>query len=139
MKKFFVKTLVPAVMAVAMVGALGACETVQEKPKDKVVYHINYKGGEKDKMYMAAMGNIRNHIKAVGADNVDIKVVMHGDGLEILKAAKANVKLQDRIKGLKAEQIGFSVCKNTLVGRKIDYKKDLYDVDERDIVPSGVA
>ena len=107
--------------------------------KQKVVYHINYKGGDNGALYMAAMGNIQNHIAAIGADKIDLKVVMHGDGLEILKDAKENEKLRDRVKGLKAMQVDFAVCKNTLVGRKIDYKADLYDVSENDIVPSGVA
>ena len=140
MKTFVAKKLILAVLAVAMAGARGACETTTAgASKQKVVYHINNKGGDNDKLYMAAMGNIQNHIKAVGVDNLDIKVVMHGDGLEILKDAKSNAKLQDRVKGLKAQQVDFAVCKNTLTGRKIDYKKDLYDVSEGDIVPSGVA
>ncbi|MBI3574655.1 MAG: hypothetical protein HY083_03230, partial [Gammaproteobacteria bacterium] len=31
------------------------------------------------------------------------------------------------------------VCANTLKGKKLNYKTDLYDVSEKDIVPSGVA
>ncbi|MBM3564685.1 MAG: hypothetical protein FJX42_01045 [Alphaproteobacteria bacterium] len=133
------KNIIIAILAIAVAGVLSACETAQNPPKHKVVYHINYKGGEKGAAYMAAMGNIQNHINAVGADKIDLKVVMHGDGLEILKDAKTDPKIQDRVKGLKAQQVDFAVCKNTLVGRKIDYKKDLFDVSEGDIVPSGVA
>ena len=40
---------------------------------------------------------------------------------------------------LKSQGIGFKVCANTLKGRKISYEDDLYDVDQEDIVPSGVA
>ncbi len=107
--------------------------------KQKVVYHINYAGGDEGKLYMSALGNIQNHIKAVGADKLDLKVVMHGLGLDILKDAKTNDNIRDRIKGLKAEQVNFQVCNNTLIGRKMAYKSDLYDVTEEDIVPSGVA
>jgi hypothetical protein len=35
--------------------------------------------------------------------------------------------------------VKFNVCKNTLVGKKIDAASQLYDMDEADIVPSGVA
>ena len=35
--------------------------------------------------------------------------------------------------------IAFNVCANTLKGKKLNYKTDLYDVSEKDIVPSGVA
>lgn len=40
---------------------------------------------------------------------------------------------------LKGQDVGFEVCNNTLKGRKIDYKQDLWDVNAEDIVPSGVA
>jgi intracellular sulfur oxidation DsrE/DsrF family protein len=107
--------------------------------KQKVVYHINYTGGEEDKAYRAALRNIQNHINAVGADNMDIKVVLHGNGVSLLKSAVSNQKLQGDVLGLKAHRVAFNVCNNTLVGRKIDYTKDLFEVFDDDIVPSGVA
>lgn len=129
--------------AVAAVFALGAAfagaTLAQAAEKQKVVYHINYTGGDKDKMYKAALGNIQNHINAVGAANLDLKVVMHGDGLGILMNARENEDLKKRINSLKNQQVSFEVCENTLKGRKIDYTRDLFDVQKEDIVPSGVA
>lgn len=107
--------------------------------KQKVVYHINYTGGEEDKAYRAALRNIRNHIDAVGADNMDIKVVLHGNGVSLLKNAVTNQTLQSDVLGLKAHRVAFNVCNNTLVGRKINYATDLFEVFEDEIVPSGVA
>lgn len=104
----------------------------------KVVYHINY-DGEGETSYRAALGNIQNHINAVGADNLDIKVVLHGDGLGLLMSALSDDALQTRIVGLKSENVSFEVCNNTLVGRDISWRDDLYDTWEEDIVPSGVA
>jgi intracellular sulfur oxidation DsrE/DsrF family protein len=43
------------------------------------------------------------------------------------------------VSNLKRQGVHFNVCNNTLVGKKIDYKNDLYDVSKEDIVPSGVA
>ncbi len=107
--------------------------------KQKVVYHINYEGGPDDKKYRGAMRNIQNHINAVGADNMDIKVVLHGNGLGLLKTAKENKRLQTTVASLKSQNVNIHVCNNTLKGRKISYDKDLFDVFEEDIVPSGVA
>ncbi|MHA6325812.1 DsrE family protein [Roseivivax sp. CAU 1753] len=107
--------------------------------KQKVVYHINYNGGEGDKAYRGAMRNIQNHINAVGAENMEIKVVLHGNGLGLLMSAKADETLQTQVGGLKSQNVDFAVCNNTLQGRKISYSDDLYDVWEEDIVPSGVA
>ena len=115
--------------------------------KQKVVYHVNY---DDPKQQAGALRNIQNHINAVGAENLDLKVVMHGKGLTLLLTpdAAANTKLkmgnatdemQAKISGLKDQGVGFQVCSNTLNGKKINRENDLYDVSEADIVPSGVA
>lgn len=115
--------------------------------KQKVVYHINY---DNPKTQAGALRNIQNHINAVGAENLDIKVVMHGKGLTLLLTPDAAAKtklpsgnatdeIQAKISGLKDQGIDFEVCSNTLRGKKVDFESDLYDVDKADIVPSGVA
>ena len=122
------------------VGATGAVAEESERyGKQKVVYHINYNGGEDDKRYRGAMRNIQNHINAVGAENMEIKVVLHGNGLGLLMSANKNDKLQTAVASLKGQAVGFQVCNNTLKGRKISYSDDLYDVWEQDIIPSGVV
>ena len=120
------------------IGGLSA-EANERYGKQKVAYHINYPGGEGDKKYLGAMRNIQNHINAVGAANMDIKVVIHGNGIGLLQNAKKNDKLQSNIANLKSQNVTFGVCANTLKGKKLSYEKDLYDVFEEDIVPSGVA
>ena len=115
--------------------------------KQKVVYHVNY---DNPKQQAGALRNIQNHINAVGAENLDLKVVMHGKGLTMLltpdaaertkmKQGNATDEIQATISGLKDQGVGFQVCSNTLKGKKVDYKHDLYDVADADIVPSGVA
>ena len=49
--------------------------------KQKVVYHINY---DNPKKQAGALRNIQNHINAVGAENMEIKVVMHGNGVAMV-------------------------------------------------------
>ncbi len=115
--------------------------------KQKVVYHINY---DDPKAQVGALRNIQNHINAVGEENLDLKVVMHGKGVSLLltpdqlentklKLGNATDEMQTKITGLKNQGVGFEVCANTLKGKKISYEDDLFDVDEADIVPSGVA
>lgn len=104
--------------------------------KQKVVYHINYDDPKKQK---GAMRNIQNHINAVGKENLDLKVVMHGNGLSLLARANEDMNVQSQVINLKDQGIEFKVCANTLRGRKISYEDDLFDVNKADIVPSGVA
>lgn len=133
-------TRIAALLAVLLLG-LSAPDTADAQEgygKQKVVYHINY-DGEGGTSYRSALGNIQNHINAVGAESLDVKVVLHGDGLGVLMSAKSDDGIQTRIGGLKSQGVKFQVCNNTLVGREISWEDDLYDVWEEDIVPSGVA
>lgn len=115
--------------------------------KQKVVYHINY---DDPKAQAGALRNIQNHINAVGKENLDLKVVLHGNGLAMLlepdskdktKLAHANAttEMTAKIAGLKEQGVAFQVCANTLKGKKVTYETDLYDVKKSDVVPSGVA
>jgi intracellular sulfur oxidation DsrE/DsrF family protein len=104
--------------------------------KQKVVYHINFDDQER---LSGALRNIKNHIKAVGMDNLDLRVVIHGKGVMLLKYARDDSGLQEKIAHLKDQGVTFNVCGNTLQQRKIDYKKDLWGVKEQDIVPNGIA
>jgi hypothetical protein len=134
-------------MTVAALGlganAAFAAEAPKAKPaqasayeKQKVVYHVN---SDDTKQLNATLGNIQNHINAVGKENLDLRVVMHGNGLGLLQQANADPEMQSKVINLKKQGIHFNVCANTLKGKKINYKNDLYDVSEQDIVPSGVA
>jgi intracellular sulfur oxidation DsrE/DsrF family protein len=134
------KLLKLALLTLALVGfGLNTADANERYGKQKVVYHINYNGGENDKAYRAALRNIQNHINAVGAENMDVKVVLHGNGVSLLKDAKTNMKLQGDVTSLKTQNVSFAVCNNTLTGRKINYETDLFEVFKDNIVPSGVA
>lgn len=128
-----------ALAALFTVATLNQAQAEERYAKQKVVYHINYLGGEGDRAYRGAMRNIQNHINAVGAEHLQVKVVLHGNGVGLLASAKTNQKLQQAVTSLKAQQVAFNVCNNTLRGRKISYENDLFEVWEDDIVPSGVA
>jgi intracellular sulfur oxidation DsrE/DsrF family protein len=143
MKKLFLM-----LTALLLAGGLATTPVLADgATKQKVVYHIN--GGD-GKQQTAALRNVQNHINAIGADNLDLRVVMHGDGLSLLlppdamsrtkmKTANADAQMQATIDNLRGQGVAFKVCANTLKGRNINAATDLYMVDEADIVPSGVA
>jgi len=134
------RTVIAAIAAIcAAVIFVTPASASDRYGKQKVVYHINYNGGEDSKAYRGAMRNIQNHINAVGKDNIDVKVVLHGNGVGLLKDAVSNEAVQGAVLELKGQDVEFHVCNNTLVGRDIDYENDLFEVWEEDIVPSGVA
>jgi len=130
------KLIALSMMALLSLGLGTSAALAEGYGKQKVVYHINM---DDEKTLKAAMGNIQNHINAVGKGNLDLRVVMHGPGVDLLKIANKNPDFQDKISNLKRQGVRFNVCNNTLTSKKLDYKNDLYDVSKEDIVPSGVA
>ena len=130
MKKLLAVALVAILPLTVGVGSAVAAE------KQKVVYHLN---SDDTKHHMAFMKNIQNHINAVGKENLDLRVVMHGPGISLLQSAKKNEDVKSRVDNLKLQGISFNVCANTLKGKKVNHKTDMYDVSDKDIVPSGVA
>jgi intracellular sulfur oxidation DsrE/DsrF family protein len=129
----------------AMVLATGSAWA---EGKQKVVYHIN---GDNPKQQQGALRNIQNHINAIGADKLDLKVVLHGNGLSLLldpaslsevkgfKNANATEVMNAAVDSLRGQGVQFQVCENTLRSRNVKADRDLYLVSEGDIVPSGVA
>jgi len=130
------KLLAIAMMALMTFGATVGIAVAGSYGKQKVVYHVNY-GDEKRQK--GALRNIQNHINAVGKENLDLRVVMHSKGYTLLKRANNNPDFEQKVANLKKQGVKFQICANTLRGKKINYKNDLYDVEKSDIVPSGVA
>ena len=144
--KSFTAVLTAGLLVIA--SLFGAQALAGDYAKQKVVYHINY---DNPKQQAGALRNIQNHINAVGAENLELRVVLHGNGLALLlgpdslekltkfKHANANDDMTAKVSNLKDQGVSFHVCANTVRGRKVDVEADLYDVDKDDIVPSGVA
>lgn len=139
-------TIIKRLLAALTIAVLGTAVTItgaeaqsERYGTQKAVYHINYPGGEEDRAYLGALRNVQNHLNAVGVENMEVRVVLHGNGVNLLADALTNETLQTRVVELKGQNVRFVVCNNTLVGRDINPDEDLFDVWEDDIVPSGVA
>jgi len=129
------KFLTLAVLAMMTLGTAVTIAQAADMP-NKAVYHLNSKELETQK---DVLRNAQNHLDAVGKDNIDLRIVMHAGGVSMLRTAKTDESVKSSIDSLKLQGVKFIVCKKTLERGNIDYKKDLYDVSEKDLVPSGVA
>ena len=108
--------------------------------KSKVVYHVNNVHTAK-----AAFRNIKNHLNAVGDKNIDLIVVTHSSGAFALvdgamgKKDKKTGKVHnfnDTIASLANRGVKFTICANTIRGKKIN--KNLIN-ENAEVIPSGVA
>lgn len=128
---FFKSLVLAAVVALTAVPAVA-----QDMPPQKVVYQNN--GSVEPDYFRHFLANVRNHINAVGRDNIELVVVGHGDGLNLLSEAEDNPEYAKKIDALRADGVRFLICGNTLKSRDIKLD-ELYGAKEEDVVPSGVA
>ncbi|WP_126454640.1 DsrE family protein [Sulfuriflexus mobilis] len=125
------------VVAVALTGCAGTAERGAAKngyQKQKVVYHMN----DLQKGY-AGLRNMKNHLNALGDENLEAIMVFHSSGGFVLVDGKKDKKghtFGDEIQALANRGVKFALCANTVRGKKIP--KDKINLNA-EIVPSGVA
>ncbi|HWA82218.1 MAG TPA: DsrE family protein [Fimbriimonadaceae bacterium] len=95
-----------------------------------VVIEVNVPGTN---AYGLVLNNIENLKKAMAPDPVDVEVVCHGSGIDMLRTGNG---LGKRMEVLARKGVVFAACANTIRGKHIDRKK-LYSFIR--VVPSGVA
>lgn len=108
-----------------------------ERPQ-KVVYHVSEGDSLLHHHSNHVVQVIQNHLNAVEKGRLDLRVVLQGDGLDLLIHAKKDAKFAATIDTLKGEGIRFLVCRNSMMSRGLDFS-DLYAVPQDDVVSAAVA
>ncbi|AGA32082.1 hypothetical protein TVNIR_0374 [Thioalkalivibrio nitratireducens DSM 14787] len=103
--------------------------------RSRVVYHVNRGDAE---THLNALQRVQDHIDAVGAENMEVRVVLHGSGLDLLLAAHDDARIRDGVDSLKLQGVRFEVCGHTMARRQIPVDA-LYDARDADVALSGVA
>ncbi|UPY35573.1 DsrE family protein [Sediminicoccus sp. KRV36] len=125
--------------ALAAMGAATPALAQAPAGKEKVLYHLNQPGGEEFAYYRQFLVNLRNHLSVLTPGQYDLRVVMHGAGLNLLRiAARQNPQIAASIDEMKLAGVRFEVCRITLRSNNIRLD-ELYDAGEEDLVPSGVG
>jgi intracellular sulfur oxidation DsrE/DsrF family protein len=116
--------------------------------RNKVVFHVNSDSPEQQ---YAALRNLDNHIAAVGADHLDLKVVLQGGGVTLLllpealprlsgvRRANATPAFRQNIDALRAKGVVFLVSGQYLRQHGIDFRRDLHGVSEADVVDNALS
>lgn len=103
----------------------------------KVVYQNDGGWPENKAYFQRLLRHIGAHIAATGG-KVEIRVVNFAAGVQLFVMARDDAELAGSIDGLRAKGVRFLICRNTMEGMKLK-PSDLYGVEEKDVVPSGVA
>lgn len=135
--KTVLSTAAVAVLGAALIGC--TAENTRKEAKNgymqqKVVYHLN----DVNSGY-GGLRNIKNHLNALGDENVEIIAVMHSSGGFIVVDGSKDAKgrtFDQQVNELANRGVKFAICANTIRGKKIP--KDKINLNA-EVVPSGVA
>ena len=134
------KTLLQTIALAALTALPFTAMTAEpEKPAadktHKVVFEVAIDGAEN---WQAALRNVENVQKSLGAKTTEIEVVAHGKGVGMLlaKTSTENVELKAKLDQLHAAGVIFAACENTMKREKL-VKKDLVELSTT--VDSGVG
>lgn len=130
MRRFLLTVLVLSWAAFA--APLPAADATPQR----VVYDID-EGA--DPFIRSALTNIENQVEAARGGRIDMAVVLHGGGIDLLRKARRDPDVRHRIRALKREGVHVLVGARTLAKRHLDYRTDLFDVSPADVVPNAVA
>jgi uncharacterized protein len=107
--------------------------------EQKAVYHVMTGGGFRDRNFRNLLLMANNHMAAVGEGWFDLRILLQGDGVDLLMAARSNPAMAAQIDSLKKRGVKFVVCWNTLIQRGLDPDKLMHGVKREDIVEAGMA
>ena len=107
--------------------------------RQQVIYHVEEGAGLFNGRFRHVLQVAQNHVSAVGAENLDLRIVMQSEGVDLLAWAKNDEAARKQIDKLKAQGVKFEVCRNTLIKRGIDPDTELYDVKRADVIRAAVG
>lgn len=96
--------------AAAVLGTLvGRSAGAQAGKKYRVVFDLTADGPER---WDGALRNVENVRKALGPENVEVQLVVHGKAYPLLQ--KTNTEMEGRLRGLTEDGVRLSLCQNTM-------------------------
>jgi len=112
---------------------------VEDYGRQQVIYHIDQRAGLLSGHFRHILQVAQNHVDAVGADRLDLRVILQGEGVDFLSWVRDNFDARNKIDELKLNGVKFLVCRNTLIARGIDPDRELYDVQMADVIRTAVG
>ena len=134
-KIIYALTALPLVLSAAIWVKLNAAPAPVPHHDGKT-YHVVFEMTEPEpEKWAGTIKNVDHLIKALGAENVDVEVVMHGPGIAAVTKDR-DAKLASEFERLRNEGVFLAACNNSLEGKHIPRSNVQASFT---VVPSGVA
>ncbi len=128
-RRTLVATLGAAVLALAAPAAIAQSQA-QPPARSKVVFQVS---DDSEQKWNLALNNARNLQDDLGADNVEMEIVVYGPGIGMLKG---NSPVASRIADALKSGVKVVACENTMRAQKLKYDDMLPKIG---YVPAGVT
>ena len=116
---------------IVALGQLQGCNSMSaSSPRDKVVMQVSDADPAK---WNLALNNAKNVQQMIGADKVDVEIVVYGPGINMLKLDSA---VAGRIDEAKSATVTIVACENTMKSFKLT-RDDM--LPNTSYVPAGVV
>ena len=134
-KVIAVLTVLPLVLGAVIWGRLNAAP-VPNQYMDNKTYHVVFEMTEPEPdKWGGTIKNVDHLIQALGPQNVDVEVVMHGPGIAAVTKDQG-AKFASDFERLHKEGVILAACHNSLEGKHIPLSNVQASFT---VVPSGVA
>lgn len=117
-------------------GQAGSQAKADGRDKYRVVFEVNDPAGTDNVNWAGTLNNVANSMDEIGDEKMEVEVVAHGPGINLLNKAKSPADLQAKIAALQERGVVFAACANSMA--KNGYTMDDM-VDGAVQVPSGAA
>ncbi len=124
------KWLLVSALLIGTLAFIQSAKSQQTKPH-RVVIEVT---SDSPQQWQSTLNNVENLQKTFGESQVEIEVVAHGNGLEMLR--KTNSSSADRVASIARLGVHFAACQNTMRQRHLT-KSDL--LPDAEPVDSGVS
>jgi intracellular sulfur oxidation DsrE/DsrF family protein len=108
--------------AVGLLALLAGAARADHVPDGRKVHKLVFQVNIEDPMiWNLTLNNINNVITELGRENVDIKLVTYGPGINMFRKGKSNII--ERLDGLKKSNpkaLDYTVCSNTMRAMKVE-------------------
>lgn len=116
------RTLKPVALLIGLLSVMAGVAQAAHVPDGRKVHKLVFQVNIEDPLiWNLTLNNITNVITEVGKENVEIKLVTYGPGINMFRKGKSNIlERLDSLKKANGKALDYTVCSNTMRGMKVE-------------------